>query len=503
MKKFLFLIFLSLTLVSYSQTYTQPTLGIAGEYIGACMTATCTGTFTDDGGGGGGNYSNAINGIYRTFCPNAPGQCMRVCFNMINFHVSNCIPGNVPCDVLYVLDGPTQNSPIITVLDYTANGTTPCFTATSASGCLSFRFFSSTANNAAGWSATISCVSCTANNIVDNNDCISSTAICSNASFSGASIGPGTSSEGCAGCNTSEHFTNWYKFCAQTTGVLQFLIDPTVNTQDYDFALYGPNVTCGTLGTPIRCSYAAGGGNTGLRAASVDNSENVAGDGWVAPLNVTAGQCYYLMISQWSAGGAGFTIDFTGSTTSLNCLVLPVELINFSAVPEIKGVLTSWTTASETGNDHFTVERSYDGRDYISIGTLVGAGNSSSTLNYSFEDKEAMPGLIYYRLRQTDWNGSSTTSSPVIVRYQPGRGTMYFVPNPGHDRTDLIYNAPASSKTSIKIYDMQGIQRFSGSVVCENGINTIPLSLDKLEAGIFTVVLINDQEVLESRLEKQ
>jgi hypothetical protein len=50
---------------------------------------------------------------------------------------------------------------------------------------------------------------------------------------------------------------------------------------------------------------------------------------------------------------------------------------------------------------------------------------------------------------------------------------------------------------------MQGIQRFSGSVVCESGINTIPLSLEKLEAGIFTVVLINDQEVIESRLEKQ
>src|SRR6187455_866777 len=130
MKKIFFIYFSSLTLVSYSQTYPQPTLGMAGEYIGACMTSTCTGTFTDDGGGGGGNYSNAVNGIYRTFCPNAPGQCLRVCFNMINFHVSNCIPGNVPCDVLYVLDGPTQNSPLITTLDYTDNGTTPCFTAT-------------------------------------------------------------------------------------------------------------------------------------------------------------------------------------------------------------------------------------------------------------------------------------------------------------------------------------------------------------------------------------
>jgi len=475
---------------------------MAGEYIGSCMTATCSGTFTDDGGGGGGNYSNAVNGIYRTFCPNAPGQCLRVCFNMINFHVSNCIPGNVPCDVLYVLDGPTQNSPLITQLDYTDNGTTPCFTATSASGCLSFRFFSSSANNAPGWSATISCVSCTANSIADNNDCISSTAICSNSSFSGASVGPGISSEGCAGCNTSEHFTNWYKFCAQTSGSLQFAIDPSVNTQDYDFALYGPGVTCTSLGTPVRCSYAAGGGNTGLRAASADFSENVAGDGWVAPLNVTAGQCFYLMISQWSAGGSGFTIDFTGSTTSLNCIVLPIELVDLNADAEEKEVVVSWTTLSETGNDYFTVERSYDGREYIAIGTVRGAGNSSTSLNYSFEDKEVRPGSIYYRLKQTDWNGSTTTSSPVIVRYKPGRGTIYFVPNPAKDRTDLIYNSPVRTKTSVKIYNMQGIQRFAGTVICDEGINTIPLNLDKLESGIFTVVLINDLEVIESRLEK-
>jgi hypothetical protein len=49
---------------------------------------------------------------------------------------------------------------------------------------------------------------------------------------------------------------------------LYFKIDPLVNTQDYDFALYGPNVTCTSLGTPLRCSYAAVTGNTGLNASS-------------------------------------------------------------------------------------------------------------------------------------------------------------------------------------------------------------------------------------------
>jgi len=503
MKKILLLLFISGVTVSSAQTYTHPTVGMAGEYIGACMTSTCTGTYTDDNAGGGGNYSNSVNGIYRTFCPNAPGQCMRVCFNTINFNVSNCIPGNVPCDVLYVEDGPTQNSPLIAQLDYTDNGTTPCFTATNPSGCLTFRFFSSSANNAPGWSATISCVNCTANTVADNNDCIAFTAICSNASFSGASVGPGIASEGCSGCNTSEHFTNWYKFCAQTSGVLQFLIDPSVNTEDYDFALYGPNVTCTSLGSPIRCSYAAGSGNTGLRSAAADVSEDVTGDGWVSPLNVIAGQCYYLMISQWSAGGSGFTIDFTGSTTSLNCILLPIKLMHFSAVAEDKTILTSWTTASETNNDYFTVERSVNAADYIEIGKVKGAGNSSNALHYSFEDKDPVPGIIYYRLKQTDFNGAFTYSNPVAVRFNPLRGMMYLVPNPVLNKADLIYNAPSKIVSSIKIFDMKGLLIDHYEMMAAEGINSFLLDLHQLQQGIFTVILSNDLETVQCRLEKQ
>jgi hypothetical protein len=71
-------------------------------------------------------------------------------------------------------------------------------------------------------------------------------------------------------------------------------------------------------------------------------SETVSGDGWVSGVSITAGNCYYLMVSQWSAGGAGFTIDFAGTTASLNCTILPVELANFEVTPS-NGKLHSLT----------------------------------------------------------------------------------------------------------------------------------------------------------------
>jgi len=210
-----------------------------------------------------------------------------------------------------------------------------------------------------------------------------------------------------------------------------------------------------------------------------------------------------LMISQWSAGGAGFQIDFTGSTTSLNCIVLPIELLNFSATPQSNSILTTWSTASETGNDFFTLERSYNTFDYVTAGTVKGAGNSTTPISYSFEDREPAPGIIYYRLKQTDLNGAFSYSAPVAVRFSPVKGSMYLVPNPASGQTNLVYNSVDKSRTQIKIMDMKGFGVYRGEVMADAGVNTFPLDLQKLDPGIFVVVLMNDRETIELRLEKQ
>jgi Secretion system C-terminal sorting domain len=92
---------------------------------------------------------------------------------------------------------------------------------------------------------------------------------------------------------------------------------------------------------------------------------------------------------------------------------LPVELLTFTAAPDNDDVLCSWTTATEINNDFFTVERSADGLAFTAIGEADGAGNSPITHAYAFTDKEPLSGLSYYRLRQTDFDGSSTLSNVV------------------------------------------------------------------------------------------
>ena len=467
-----------------AQNYFHPTAGLQNTYVGACMVSTCSGNYYDNGGPGG-DYSNFINNVYRTFCPNTSGMCMRVTFSQFNVEPAN---GPNCYDFLQIKAGPTQNSPNLFAGCGTNVSIGP-FTSNDPSGCLTFRFYSDFTITRPGWAATLSCVPC-ANGPISgsNSDCSFATAICSNSSFTGASSGPGLSSEGCSGCNLSENFSNWYYFEAQTSGTLRLTIDPNVNTDDYDFAVYGPNVTCRSLGSPVRCSYAANTGNTGMSPTALDNSEDVLGDGYVAPINVTAGQTYYLMVNKWSAGGSGFTLDWTGSTASLDCAVLPVELLSFEGRMIRKEVELTWATASELNNDYFRVEKSTDGENFELLSVVEGAGNSNTVKNYITYDKNPVVGFNYYRLKQVDFDGKYEYSHIIAVKNDPA--SLFAVsPIPAGNQLTIYYNSDQSANAVLHITDTKAKTVFTKDIRIEEGTNILEIDISSVSQGIYLVRL--------------
>lgn len=102
-----------------------------------------------------------------------------------------------------------------------------------------------------------------------------------------------------------------------------------------------------------------------------------------------------------------------GSISSNN--PLPVELLRFTAVPNGPQVDLAWSTASEHNSAFFTVERSADAAHFQPVLELAAAGNSQQELHYAASDVRPLTGLSYYRLRQTDLDGSSSLSSTVPV----------------------------------------------------------------------------------------
>lgn len=317
---------------AHAQTYVHPTAGVQNTSSGACVEATGSGTYYDNGGAGG-NYAANIPIVYRTFCPSAAGTCLQATFTSFSMNDTYflCFGPNNCCDYLTIRNGPSDAG---TALYSNCTASPGTVTSTDASGCLTFDFTSDGSVQLAGWAATLSNVACAGGpSGNDNSDCDFATPLCSAQSTLDASAGPGIVAEGCDGCNLGEAFTNWYRIQVLTGGTLEFTIDPNDNSNDFDPALYGPNATCGTLGTPVRCSYAAasGTGDTGLGNGAGDTSEDILGDGFVSALNVTAGEVYYLLINGKSAaaGSNGYTLTWTG-TAELDCAITPVELLGYS-----------------------------------------------------------------------------------------------------------------------------------------------------------------------------
>lgn len=131
------------------------------------------------------------------------------------------------------------------------------------------------------------------------------------------------------------------------------------------------------------------------------------------------------------ASAAQFTGGIGGGG-GVNCMPainwLPVELLRFGAAAEGMNVLVEWTTASELNNAGFHVERSADGLRFEVIAEVDGAGTVHTVTEYQAIDKVPLTGLSYYRLRQTDLDGTVTWSDVVPVQMSAMHATAF--PNP-------------------------------------------------------------------------
>ena len=111
--------------------------------------------------------------------------------------------------------------------------------------------------------------------------------------------------------------------------------------------------------------------------------------------------------------------------------LLPIEIVSFDAVPnEFNQVELSWVTQSEVNNDFFTLQRSKDAINFETFAIVQGAGNSSSRLTYQTTDFTPFEGLSYYRLVQTDFDGTSKIVRTISIHFEPNLLDLFLYPNP-------------------------------------------------------------------------
>jgi hypothetical protein len=190
-------------------------------------------------------------------------------------------------------------------------------------------------------------------------------------------------------------------------------------------------------------------------------------------------------------GDIGCTVDLLDVIAG----VLPVKLISFTAeVEDNTFVKLNWITESEINNNYYTVERSKDGEIFESIGTVDGAGNSNSTIEYTMLDNNPYIGTSYYRLKQTDFDGKFEYLGVVAVKIKSAFEDLTIFPNPVEGIGYLTFNASVTSNFIVEIYDVAGKKVVSENYTTAKGSNTFTLNTEALSQGMYFLNLNNGVE---------
>ncbi|MFK8160992.1 MAG: T9SS type A sorting domain-containing protein [Lewinella sp.] len=162
---------------------------------------------------------------------------------------------------------------------------------------------------------------------------------------------------------------------------------------------------------------------------------------------------------------------------------LPVEWQSVTAeVKKDREVEVRWSTATEAANDHFIVERSTDGSNFLRLGVVPAVGNSAGPEEYQFSDEAAQEGFNYYRIKQVDLDESSSYSSVVsalVALPADGEALTVLYPNPG--RNEVFFSRPAS----YELFNASGQRLASGMAEGSLDVSSFPAGqyLVRLDGG--------------------
>ena len=257
----------------------------------------------------------------------------------------------------------------------------------------------------------------------------------------------------------------------------------TINVFNFGFSAPSPSGTI-RVGDVINFNWTGGFHNVSF--TSVPTGASAVGSG--SPTSTMGVNFSYTVTKsgtysyQCDPHAPNMASSFTANT------ILSTDLIVFSGFmqEDKKSVLLKWQTLSETNNERFEIEKSTNGTQFTTIGTVKGSGNSNEKRDYQFLDSD-FSGSSFYRLKQTDFDGSTTYTDIITLKFPFANDKIYVFPNPStsgifnvefHQHGHEIWLTDLMGKT---VYTHQAAHHHSDTDVFEQ------IDINHLKKGIYFI----------------
>ena len=183
---------------------------------------------------------------------------------------------------------------------------------------------------------------------------------------------------------------------------------------------------------------------------------------------------------------------------------LPVKLVSFQGNINNGKVALQWAVAENEINDHFEVEKSFDGKNFTTKGIVI-ATTKSGAESYSFSEV-ANAEKVYYRLRMIDKNQIVTYSKILAFQTLTGGSSngIKIVTNPITDKLTLSFSARSTEPVQIKVYDISGRIQMNERMNAYEGTNLISLTIgSSFKTGMYVVEMTSGSDRQTAKFVKQ
>jgi uncharacterized repeat protein (TIGR01451 family) len=179
----------------------------------------------------------------------------------------------------------------------------------------------------------------------------------------------------------------------------------------------------------------------------------------------------------------------TEKTVVASDVVMPLQLLSFSASRNGKNNLLKWSTAQEINTDRFEIQRSTNSRDFATIGTIRSLNNGKNKNDYAYTDAQPLKAVNYYRLKMVDKDGKFSYSTIRNVNNSSSFDVTLY-PNPVHQNLTLSFNTEKAMDVQVEIVNAEGKKVYTKKMQLPYGASLQSINVAALKAGNYFVKCI-------------